>query len=90
MSEGTFLNYLSEWVGAEVTVVNPESFKLTALGKGLGFQAYTAKLTGMGGDFIKLSFSSVKQEVQTAVEQIVPIAHVKRISLWGDEKLIHL
>jgi hypothetical protein len=85
-----FRAFLSEWVGQEITVVNPESYKLTALGKGLTFQTYPAKLAEMGDDFIKLSFMSVKQDAQQAVEQIVPIGRVKRLSQWADEKLLHL
>lgn len=90
MAGENFTSYLKEWVGAQVTVINPESYKLTALGKGLSFQTYPAKLVEMGSDYIKLQFSSLKGEAQTAVEQIVPVARVKRLSLWGDEKLIHL
>jgi hypothetical protein len=81
---------LESWVGAEVTVINPESFKSTALGKGLTFQSYPAKLSEKGTDFIKLTFSAVKKDSETAVEQIVPIGRIKRISAWGEEKLIHL
>jgi hypothetical protein len=85
-----FRSYLGEWVGGDVTVINPESYKLTALGKGLTFQTYRAKLEQVGDDFIRLSFSSVKGESQTSVEQLVPLARVKRVSSWGDEKLVHL
>ncbi len=90
MAGENFQSLLEEWVGSNVTVVNPESYKLTALGKGLTFQTYVAKLDRMGSDYIRLSFSSVKQESQTAVEQIVPVDKIKRLSIWGDEKLIHL
>lgn len=85
-----FRTLLAGWEGQEVTVVNPESFKSTQLGKGLGFQSYPAKLDAVGDDFIKLAFSSVKGESQTAVEQIVPLSAVKRISMWGDERIVHL
>lgn len=90
MAGDTFLSYLKAWVGTEVTVINPESYKLTALGKGLTFQTYNAQLAEMGVDYIRLVFSSLKQDEQTSVEQIVPIDRVKRISIWGSEKLIHL
>lgn len=90
MSGETFKGLLESWADAQVTVVNPESFKSTALGQGLSFQSYVAQLTQIGDDFIKLSFSAVKKDAQTDVEQIIPIALIKRVSVWGGEKLIHL
>ncbi len=90
MSGETFRGILESWADTQVTVVNPESFKSTALGQGLSFQSYTAQLVQIGEDFIKLSFSAVKKDAQTDVEQIIPIALIKRVSVWGDEKLIHL
>jgi len=86
----TFAALLESWIGAEVTVINPESFKSTALGKGLTFQSYPAKVSELGSDFVKLTFSAIKKDSETQVEQIVPIDRIKRISVWGDEKLIHL
>ncbi|UCG51176.1 MAG: hypothetical protein JSW58_13395 [Candidatus Latescibacterota bacterium] len=90
MSGETFRSVLESWVGNQVTVVNPESFKSTALGQGLSFQSYAAQLTSVGDDYVKLSFSAVKKDTQTEVEQIIPINLIKRVSLWGGEKLIHL
>lgn len=90
MSGENFRGILESWAGSQVTVVNPESFKSTALGQGLSFQSYAAQLVQIGDDFIKLSFSAVKKDAQTEVEQIIPIAFIKRCSLWGGEKLIHL
>ena len=86
----TFKGVLESWVGTDVTVVNPESFKSTALGKGLQFQSYPAKLASVGTDIIKLTFAATKQESETQVEQIVPIERIKRVSIWGEEKIIHL
>jgi len=90
MSGETFKSLLESWADSQVTVVNPESFKSTALGQGLSFQSYAAQLVQIGDDFIKLSFSAVKKDAQTDVEQIIPIALIKRVSIWGGEKLIHL
>ncbi len=84
------IGLLQSWVGSEVTVVTPESYKSTQLGKGLTFQTYQAKLDQIGDDFLKLTFTAKKQETTTDVEQIIPLNRVKRISSWGDEKLIHL
>jgi hypothetical protein len=90
MAGENFKALLEEWAGSNVTVVNPESYKLTALGKGLTFQTYVAKLDQVGSDYVRLSFSSVKQESQSSVEQVIPVGRIKRLSIWGDEKLIHL
>jgi hypothetical protein len=90
MSGETFRGILESWADSQVTVVNPESFKSTALGQGLSFQSYAAQLVKIGEDFITLSFSAVKKDAQTEVEQIIPIAQIKRASVWGGEKLIHL
>ena len=85
-----FRGFLEGWLGKEVTVINPESYKQTALGKGLTFQSYPATLSEIGADYVKFTFSSMKGESQTAVEQIVPLVNVKRVSLWGEEKLVHI
>jgi hypothetical protein len=85
-----FRSILKSWEGSEITVINPESFKSTPLGLGLGFQSYTAKLSEVGEDYIKLSYTAIKKDVQTDVEQVVPISLVKRISVWGEERLVHL
>ena len=90
MSGETFRGILESWVGIQVTVVNPESFKSTALGQGLSFQSYAAKVVVVGDDYIKLTFAAVKKDARTEVEQIIPIYLIKRVSIWGEEKLIHL
>ena len=90
MAGESFRDALANWIGIEVTVVNPESFKSTALGKGLTFQSYKATLKTVGDDFVMLTFASVKGANETNVEQIIPTGMIKRISVWGEEKLIHL
>lgn len=90
MSGHDFKSILKSWEGSEITVINPESFKSTPLGLGLGFQSYTAKLAEVGEDFVKLSYTAIKKDVQTDVEQVVPIGLIKRISVWGGERLIHI
>ena len=85
-----FVGLLGDWVGSEVTVVNPESYKSTSLGKGLTFQTYIAKLDSIGDDYLKLTFVARKGESETQVEQLVPLDRIKRVSRWGEEKLIHL
>jgi hypothetical protein len=86
----SFASLLGEWIGSEVTIINPESFKSSALGKGLTFQAYQAKFAELGDDFIRVVFQAKKGDAQTDVEQLIPFDQIKRVSRWGDEKLIHL
>jgi hypothetical protein len=90
MAGQDFKSILQSWVGSQVTVINPESFKATALGQGLGFQSYTAQIVSLGEDYIKLAYSAIKKDSQTEVEQIIPISLVKRITIWGSERLLHL
>lgn len=90
MAGKDFKGILQSWVGGQVTVINPESFKATALGQGLGFQSYTAQIVEIGEDYIKLAYSAIKKDSQTEVEQIVPISLIKRITIWGGERLVHL
>lgn len=85
-----FTGVLGSWIGSEVTIVNPESYRSSALGKGVTFQTYTAKVDSVGDDFLKLTFVAVKGDEQTPVEQIIPLGMIKRLSVWGEEKLIHL
>ena len=88
MSGETFKGLLESWADAQVTVVNPESFKSTALGQGLSFQSYAAQLVQIGDDFIKLSFSAVKKDAQTDVEQIIPIALIKGATVGEADALM--
>ena len=81
---------LESWLDKPVTVVNPESYKSTALGKALSFQTYEAKVASLGSDFVRLTFEAKKQDSQLTVEQFIPFGKIKRLSNWGDEKLIHL
>ena len=90
MAGKTFLSILESWVGKPVTVVNPESYKTTALGEGISFQTYKAKVVTLGDDFLGLSFIAKKKDSQLEVEQYIPLEKIKRLSNWGDEKLIHL
>ena len=90
MANEKFNEILTGWVGSDVTIVNPESYKSTALMESLGFQAYTAKIAEVGEDNIKLSFGAQKKGKQVEVEQWIPIDSIKRISVMGGDKYIHL
>jgi len=85
-----FQSHLKQWVNEEVTIVNPESYKSTALGEGLTFQTFGAKLAEVGDDYVRVSFQAKKMEEVLNVEQLIPLSKIKRVSMWGDEKLIHI
>ena len=90
MAGETFVSILESWVGQPVTVVNPESYKTTALGQGVSFQTYEAKVATLGADFVGLAFVAAKKSDNLEVEQYIPLAMIKRLSNWGGERLIHL
>ena len=86
----TFAEQIRQWANEEVTVVNPESYKSTALGEGLTFQTFGAKISEVGDDYIRVAFQAKKMEEVLNVEQLIPMEKIKRVSLWGDQKLIHI
>jgi hypothetical protein len=90
MAGDNWRSIILSWAGNQVTVINPESYKSTALGKGLTFQSYSATIADVGEDYIKLTFTAMKTEVKQEIEQFVPLNAVKRVSVWGGEKLVHL
>lgn len=81
---------LKEWIGEEVTVVNPQSFAETVIKDVIRMETYTAKIQEIGDDFVRLHYSAVKRNVETPVDQVIPFHEIRRISVWGDEKLLHL
>jgi hypothetical protein len=85
-----FQNVLSEWKGSQVTVVNPESYRSSAIKESLGFQAYGAKIDEVGEDFVKLVYTAQKKGQEENVQQWIPLEMIKRITIQGDEKFLHL
>jgi hypothetical protein len=86
----TTRDVLMEWLNAEVTVVNPQSFKHTQLKDALVMETYTAKVAEIGDDFIRLSYVATRRKEAVPVNQVVPLHDIKRISVWGDERILHL
>ncbi|NIM20376.1 MAG: hypothetical protein GTO51_09115 [Candidatus Latescibacteria bacterium] len=86
----SFQNVLKAWEGSQVTVVNPESYRSTALKESLGFQAYGAKISEVGEDYVMLVYSAQKKGQEENVEQWIPIDMIKRITIQGGERFIHL
>lgn len=86
----TLRTVLSDWLEQEVTVVNPQSFAETLVKDTIRLETYKAKIQEIGEDFIRLGFAASKRNVETPVDQVIPFHEVKRISVWGDERLLHL
>ncbi len=85
-----FQNVLVDWKGSQVTVVNPESYRSSAIKESLGFQAYGAKIDEVGEDFVKLVYTAQKKGQEENVQQWIPIDMIKRITIQGNEKFLHL
>jgi hypothetical protein len=86
----TFADLLQSWKGNQVTVVNPESYTSTALREGLGFEAYTATLSEVTASHVMLTYSAQRKGKTADVQQWIPIPVIKRLTIMGDEKFIHL
>ncbi len=90
MSEETFRSMLESWVGTEITVINPESYRTTALKESLGFQSYQAKIMEVGKDFVKITFTAKKKEQDQEIEQWIRFDMIKRAYIWGGERFLHV
>jgi len=86
----SFQTVLKEWEGNQVTVVNPESYRSSAIKESLGFQAYGAKIDEVGEDFIKLVYTAQKKGQEENVQQWIPLGMIKRITIQGSERFLHL
>lgn len=89
MSED-FVALLQSWKGSEVTVINPESYTSTALREGLGFESYKATLAEVSAGHVMLSYTAQRKGKGADVQQWIPVEMIKRITLMGDEKYLHL
>ncbi len=81
---------LKEWVDQRVTVVNPQSFAETVVRDVIRMETYQATVQEIGDDFVRLHFQASKRNVDADVDQVIPFHEIKRISVWGDERLLHL
>ena len=85
-----FQSVLTEWKGGQVTVVNPESYRSSAIKESLGFQAYAATIDEVGEDYVKLVYTAQKKGQEENVQQWIPLERIKRITIQGEEKFLHL
>ena len=86
----SFHSLLQTWQGQPVTVINPESFRSTALKESLGFQAYAATIGEVSDDFVKLTYTAQKKGQDENVEQWIPMSMIKRVTIQGSEKFLHI
>lgn len=83
---------LESLVGKKVTVVNPESFEaLPHQGHELRKGFYPGKISGFGKDYMifQTVLAATKKDRQP-VQQFIPLARIKRISLMRTGALLHL
>jgi hypothetical protein len=90
MADGNFQATLESWRGSKVTVINPESYTSSALREGLGFESYEATIAEVDSDQVKLNYTAQRKGQVVNVQQWIPIERIKRITLMGEDKLIHL
>ena len=80
--------------GRIVTVVNPESYRMTPTGSyKLDVQFYKGKVKAVCTDFMVLICEFVmdlKGEKKEPVQQYIPFSRIKRVSIMAKEILIHL
>lgn len=80
--------------GRIVTVINPESYRMTPTGSyKLDVQFYKAKVKAVCADSLVLFCEFVldsKGAKKEPVQQHIPIARIKRLSMMPKEVLIHL
>ena len=86
----TTKDVLDQWVGQEVTVINPQSFIQTQIQSNLVTETYQAKVAEVGEDYIRLEFEAKKKKEDLPVDQVIPLHELRRISTWGGERFLHL
>lgn len=90
MASKSFRELLSAWVNQEIIVINPESFRKTMLTEGVALEIYTARVRAVHEDYIEVSFHAQKKGGVEPVDQFIPLEKIKRASVWGGEKYLHL
>jgi hypothetical protein len=90
MAGKTFRGVLESWVGEQVTVINPKSYRKTPLSDGVALETYQATVSSVEDDYVELTFEARKQSDTQQVLQIVPLTEIRRISTWGGEKFLQL
>ena len=86
----SFAKVLKEWEGESVTIINPQSYTVSKITDGISFESYTAVLSEVCDDHIRVTFAHRKKNEDQPVNQYVPMAWIKRASTWGDQHYIQL
>jgi hypothetical protein len=87
---GSFIEVLKAWEGMTVTIINPQSYTVSKITDGISFESYSATLSYVGIDFVKLTFTHKKKNEEMPVEQFIPVAWIKRVSTWGEQHYVQL
>jgi hypothetical protein len=89
-----FRGVLLTLVGKNVTIVNPESFEAAPM---VGFHLkegfYKGKITAVGNDyivFLTMVTLSKKEGGQQPVQQFIPAARLKRVSVMKSGIFLHI
>lgn len=90
MAASRFAEVLKSWAGSTVTIINPQSYTVSKITDGISFESYSAQLTAAADDYIQVTFSHKKQGADQPVEQFIPLAWIKRISVWQNQRYIQL
>jgi len=86
----SFAAVLKSWQGESVTIINPQSYTVSKITDGISFESYTATLSEAADDYIKVTFIHKKKNEEQPVEQFIPMAWIKRVSIWGDQRYVQL
>lgn len=85
---------LKALLGKPVTIVNPESYEAApTMGFHLKESFYKGKITALGKDYLvfqTIVTLSKKEGGQQPVQQYIPLARVKRLSVMKSEVLLHI
>ena len=86
-----FREVLKGLVGKKVTVVNPESYEAKPMGHELRESYYPGKVSGWGEDYIIFhTVLNVSKKERQPVQQYIPLAKIKRLSMMNTGILLHL
>jgi hypothetical protein len=81
---------LTTWLDKDITVVNPHSFSESVLRDTVQLETYLATITEVGEDYVRLGYDAPKRKTLEHVDQVVPLREVKRVTHWGEERILHL
>ena len=90
MADSTFKGILNSWGGGEVTIVNPQSFRRGAITDAIDLETFSAQLINVGDDFAEVQYEAKKKGQVESVTQYIPFTQIRRLSVWGSERLIQL